>query len=419
MMQEKLSSSPPMSRFLGAILLIAGCCIGAGMLGLPALTAAGGFWPTLFIFFLAWVLMATTGLLLLEVTLWFQKEKEEAHHKNHASINIVTMTSHTLGIWGKVLGWILFLFLFYSLMIAYIVAYGQLIADGWNDFFSSSLFQIPEWVGALTLTLILGSVLYLGAGAVDRLNRLLMVGLIFSYFALVVIGIPHINLTFLQHGNWKLALGAVPIMIISFGYHNLVPSLSSYLYYDVKKLRLAILIGSAIPLFIYLLWEALILGLVPMEGELGLQRAVEQGDMATRVLRHVAGISWVKETADVFAFFAIITSFLGVALSFVDFLSDGFHIPQNRSGKLLLCLLVLVPPFFFALLYPHLFLISLSYAGAYGAMMLFGILPVLMVYSGRYVKGKKGPICVPGGKIVLALVFLASVFVIAIQMLGV
>ena len=74
----------------GGILLVAGCCIGAGMLGLPVLSAEAGFKPSIFIFIICWLYMVTTGLLLLEVNLWFGKE-----------INIVTMSEKTLGPIGK------------------------------------------------------------------------------------------------------------------------------------------------------------------------------------------------------------------------------------------------------------------------------------------------------------------------------
>ena len=53
--------------FSGGILLVAGCCIGAGMLGLPVLSAQAGFAPSILMFFVCWLFMARTGLLLLEV----------------------------------------------------------------------------------------------------------------------------------------------------------------------------------------------------------------------------------------------------------------------------------------------------------------------------------------------------------------
>src|SRR4051812_37784287 len=88
----------------GGILLIAGCCIGAGMLGLPVLSASAGFKPSVLSFIVCWLFMLSTGLLVLEANLFVGKDT-----------NIVSMAERTLGSTGKWIGWSLFLFLFYSL----------------------------------------------------------------------------------------------------------------------------------------------------------------------------------------------------------------------------------------------------------------------------------------------------------------
>jgi len=58
---------------------------------------------------------------------------------------------------------------------------------------------------------------------------------------------------------------------------------------------------------------------------------------------------------------------------------------------------------------------ALNYAGGFGAVIIFGILPALMVWSGRYNKGLKGPQFIPGGKIMLVLVMLCSLGVLLLQ----
>lgn len=389
-------------RVLGASLLIAGSCIGAGMLGLPVLTALGGFKPTCLFFVLSWLFMTATGLLLLEVNLWFKED-----------VNIVTMASRTLGPIGAVMGWLLFAFLFYSLMVAYVSASGQLISDSIQAFTGVA---VPEWTGSLFLTVLFGIFLYLGTGTVDRINRLLMLGLIGSYFILIGIGSSHVRSELLAHVDWSVAAYAIPAMIISFGFHNLVPSLTTYLEHDAKKLRFAVIVGSMIPLFVYLMWEWLILGLIPLDGEHGFRQALDQGDMATRALRNIVGSAWVVDLAESFAFFAIITSFLSVALSFVDFLADGLHIEKSGFGKVKLCTLSLAPPFIFAMIYPGIFLKALSYAGAFGAVILFGVMPAAMAYSGRYRKGLKGPVMMPGGKVVLGALLVLSIAVVCLEL---
>ncbi len=386
----------------GAMLLISGCCIGAGMLGLPIMSGMSGFEPSLVMFVISWLFMTTTALLLLEVNLWFSDE-----------VSIISMADRTLGFFGKAAGWLCFVFLFYTLGIAYIAGSGELIADFALE---TTGVALPPWLGSLCVSMLFGVFVYLGTQSVDLFNRLLMLGLVLSYILLVVLGAPHVDAAYFKHKDWSMAAAVLPVMIISFGFHNLVPSLTTYLNGDARRLRIAIIGGSAIPLLIYLVWEWLILGLVPVHGKGGFLEAMAGGNMATEVLKRAVGSSWVVDVAQYFAFFAILTSFLGNSLSFVDFLADGLHVKKDRTGKFGLCLLVILPPFAMALAYPGIFLSALNYAGAFGAVILFGILPALMVWSGRYHKKLGQAQMVPGGKGLLLVIILFAFGVMALQL---
>jgi tyrosine-specific transport protein len=385
-------------NLLGGILLIAGCCIGAGMLGLPVQSASAGFLPSSISFFVCWLFMLCTGLLLLEVNLWFGRE-----------VSIVTLADQTLGRIGKGIAWSVFLFLFYSLMVAYIAASGSLIADNVQVLFNQHWYAGSS---ELLFCFVFGLILYAGTQAVDWFNRLLMLGLILSYICLVFVGAPHINLNLLQHREWRAVTLVIPTVLVSFGFHNLIPSLATYFYGQVKPLKQAIIIGSALPLIIYLAWNGLILGLIPLQE---FKQALDQGEIATEALRSAVGASWITDIAQLFAFFALITSFLSVALSFVDFLADALKIKKSPQGKLLLIALVLCPPLVCALLYPTIFLSALNVAGGFGAVILFGILPAAMAWSGRYRHKIDAPHLVPGGKPLLILIIAFSLAVMLLQ----
>lgn len=385
---------------LGGILLVAGCCIGAGMLGLPVLSAMAGFKPSVITFLICWLFMLCTGLLLLEVNLWYGGE-----------ISIITMAERTLGKTGKAVSWFVFLFLFYSLMVAYVAASGSLITDFIGQ---STGFNFHHSFGGLLFCLLFGLLLYSGIGAVDWFNRLLMLGLVLSYVLLVFMGASHVQSDLLQHQDWGAATLVIPAVIISFGFHNLVPSLTTYFHCDAKRLKWTLIIGSSVPLFIYLAWEWLILGIVPLKD---FQQALDQGEIATEALKNAVGVSWILDIAQSFAFFAIVTSFLSVSLSFVDFLADGLKIKKTAQGKMLLCFLVLIPPLICAWLYPTIFLVALNSAGGFGAVILFGILPALMVWKGRYSQKLGLPQIVPGGRFVLIAVIVISAWVIALQLI--
>lgn len=390
----------PKGALLGGILLVAGCCIGAGMLGLPTLSAMAGFEPSLWMFLLCWLYMVSTGFLLLEVNLWFGEE-----------INIVSMAERTLGKAGKFVAWGVFLFLFYSLMVAYVAASGSLLVDFIQE---TTGVQWHTAFGSFLFTACFGLFLYFGTGAVDWFNRILMLGLIIAYVSLVIAGGSHVRMELLQHKDWSAATLVIPAVIVSFGFHNLIPSLTTYFRSDVKALKKTIVIGSAIPLVIYLIWEWLILGIVPFSD---FKQVMDSGGIATEALNTVAGTSWILDAAEIFAFFAIITSFLSVSLSFVDFLSDGLKIKKTTLGRLLLIFLALTPPYLCALVYPDIFLSALNAAGGFGAVILFGILPALMVWRGRYIQhlGKKQ--LLPGGRIILTLLITFALAVMTLQLM--
>jgi len=205
-----------------------------------------------------------------------------------------------------------------------------------------------------------------------------MCGLFVAYILLISFGLPAVELERLERADWLSGISALPVLFIAFGYHNLVPTLAHYLDKERKELRRSIIIGSFIPLLVYLVWEAVILGIVPFADKSQWTEAQGQGEMITQVLSRVAHSQMVVHFCRGFAFFAIATSFLPVAFSFLDFLRDGFHKKDTVKNRAIMGFAVLALPAVIALTKPHLFLTALSYAGGVSCMLLFGVLPVLM-----------------------------------------
>lgn len=366
------------------------------MLGMPVVTREAGFFPSVFIFILSWAFMTTSALVLLEVSLWFPTET-----------NIAEMTRTYL---GKSSEWITFglmIFLMYALMTAYSSASGTLI----NEFSNGS---ISASYGSILFGLILIGLLVIGTKALDWFNRLFMGGLVLSYIALVIVGVPGIEKNNLLHQNWNMSFIALPIAIVSFGFQNLIPSLVNYLNRDLIKIRKSIIIGSLIPLIIYLIWEAIILGLID-QNIIGLEGV----QMATTLLeRSTNGERSVLFFAQAFAFFAITTSFFANALSIQDFLSDQMKgsltgLSRYRKRFMVACLTVF-PPLFFAYFNPNIFLNALSVAGGFAATILFGLIPALICMRGRQTeKGKHWK--VSGGKGLLWVLTVFSVIILWIS----
>lgn len=385
-------------HFSGAVLLIAGTTIGAGMLALPVMTAFAGFFPSFLMFVITWVVMLASSYFFLDVNLVTKGEP-----------NLISMIHKTLGPWGKVIGWIVYLLLLYSLTAAYISASASLLFSALSEI---SPFPIPSWIGPFILPLVFGFFIYMGTLGVDMVNRFLMIGKGLAIFLLICFLPPHIEKNFLLRSDFKPLVMTIPVIVTSFGYHIIIPTLTTYMHHDKKKLRLALLTGSLIALVLYLLWEVMILGTLPLEGKDGLIKAWKEGASATAPLTHMFANRWITLGAHFFPFFAIVTSFLGVTLSLSDFLTDGFKLKKSFEGKLLAMCLTFVPPLIFVFSYQRGFIIALEYAGAFVAILLI-FLPALMAWKIKTPKFYSTFL----GRICLLLVMLFGLAVVVIDVL--
>lgn len=394
-------SNEKQGSVFGGILLIGGSCIGAGMLGLPILTGMAGFFPSLIMFVIAAFFMTMTGLFLVEVNGWFS-----------GRTNFVTMISEMLGPVGRVSCWILYLFLFYALSVAYIAGSGYHV----TSFFKTQVgIAFPIWAGSTFFVIFFGWLVYLGTRSVDLVNRFLMAGKILAYLALLVTGLGFVQIQLLEEVHIQYTLAALPILVISFGFHNMIPTLSHYLGGDIKRIRLSIVGGALFALVVYLFWQVVALGSLPIEGDNGILASYAKGIDAAQALKDYTSSPWMGNFAQILAFFAILTSFLAQTLGLVHFLSDGLKVSHKKRENIWICLIALFPPLIFATIYPTIFYKALNFAGGICAVILFGIFPVLMIWRGRYQKQIASTYTVTGGKQLLLIIFAIALFILTYQ----
>lgn len=387
-------------EFISVTLLIAGTTIGAGMLAIPLVTASSGFLPAVIITFFVWIFMFLTGLLFLEVTLWMPKDA-----------NVLSMSKRFLSNKGKIISGVTFVFLYYCLMIAYFAAGAPLLAS-----FINAVFQITlqGWIIYAIFGLVFGVIVGIGIKLIDRVNYILMVSLFIAFFALVAIGNKNVDVEKLFFQNWKSVLLAAPVLFSSFGYHNVIPSLTFHFDSKPKLMRYSIFFGTLIPFIIYVLWQYLIIGVVPTSV---IEQTLKAGQPITETLQSITGIGWVKAMGRIFALFAIITSMLGVSFSVVDFLGDGLKMKRYGKDRFLLCLITFIPPFILTALDPSIFVLAIGVAGGFGEAFLNGILPALMVWVGRYKKNLKSNFSLFGGRITLSIILFIGFLVMVLEVL--
>lgn len=391
------------SSFWAVTFLISGTCIGGGMLALPVQTAKAGFFLTLFGLLISWGFMTLTGLLLVEATLWV---KNDTHF---ASLSRILVGKKT-----RLIALLVYLFMNYTSLVGYTAGGSALISHWGKALFGLSL---SHELSCLLFTLAFGSMLFLGSYFIGKINLLFMLGLALTYCSLVAFGIRYVDVTNLSfRPDVRAGMSIFSIILATFSYQMIVPSLCAQLHYDADKLKKAILLGTSLPALVYMLWIFVVHGVIPLEGSFGLLETLNRGASATEPLRmHFAHWS-IALLSDFFALFAVVTSYLGLSLALFYFLKDSFSELRIQASRGMIIFSSLAPTLVLAMMFPSALVRCLDMSGGYGDTILSGLIPVSMVWMGRYKRGMKGDFTIPGGKWTLGIAALFYLTVFFIQM---
>lgn len=249
--------------------------------------------------------------------------------------------------------------------------------------------DLPQGLSGLLFATILGGGMYiLSEKRVETINNILVAGVIASFAAVLTGKTATFDPNRLLQAHWDLLPHGqlISVLFVSCVYHNVVSTITMRLEGDRKKIRRTILVGSFVPVGMFLAYDAAILG---------------AGNSGTHVNELAIAM---------FSVLAISTSFVGFVEGLTELWSDARQtIARNRGtvevekDKWKNFLATLAPPVFFAGLSPDIFLNALDAAGTYGIAILFGGLPAAMAWKNRREKLTKGfGRIVGGGDVVLA-----------------
>ncbi|MDU8923604.1 aromatic amino acid transporter [Pasteurellaceae bacterium LIM206] len=392
------------NKILGSALMIAGTTIGAGMLAMPLTSAGIGFGATLILLFVLWALLLYTGLLFMEVY-------QAALRKD---VGVASLAEQYFGLTGRVLATGTLLILLYALLSAYITGGGSLVAGLLPDLGDDNA---AMQLGIVLFTLILGAFVVIGVKSVDGLTRLMFSGKAIFFVIILLIMLPKASLDHLMATplDNKLILSAVPIFFTSFGFHVIMASINTYLDADIRRIRTAVIIGSLIPLAVYLLWQLSTHGVLSQHELLQVVQQDPTPNGLVKATYVITGSSLLGEAVRLFSAFALITSFLGVALGIFECMGDLLTRIKMPATRPVLTFFTFVPPLIFALFYPKGFIVALGYAGLLFAF--YGlILPIGLAWRARKLHPNL-PYRVWGGNGLLLIVLLLGIVIMIIPFL--
>jgi len=388
-------------NILSAALLLAGACIGTGYYAIPVSAGPAGFFPAAVMTLIVWIYLFATGLLYLEATLACPD-----------GANVISISKRLVGRTGMVIAAISFVIINYFFLSNFYF----LGRDFLSHFFEYWLhLTIPKVWFLLALTVIFGGVVFWGTYAASRLNFILFIGMFVAFFGAIFIGAEGVSAENLLSRQWYLVIFSVPIIVTAIDYQSLIPTLSTYLNRDPKRLVKMIFIALLFPLVMYISWIWLTIGSTP-RGELW--QAYEQKKPIYEGFLILSGRTPFQFFFHFTSFFAIATSLIATGLAATDFLCDAFKIPvEKRTGSLRLyaCSGVYVPGLLICILIPIAALQSMGYLVGWAEVIFNGAIPIWLATRARYILKLEMKKILPGGKVVIFILIIATFFLIYLE----
>lgn len=367
-------ASSSSSSVTHASLLVTGTCIGGGMLALPLWIGQYGFAGAVVALVICWLFMTFTALMLLRANSWLP-----------LGTHFVNTAEQILGPYAKILAWIVYAFIAYASLVAYVAGGGQILLD---LFYGCGLGAFAEGLSEVFFTLVCGVVLAFGAKILAKLNSFFFVLMMAMLAAILLLGAPLLQFHDLSGMQLKGLSHSFPLFLTSFSFQMIVPSLRNYLGGDDQKCRQSIWLGMGLTLAIYLVWMMFVYWLMPLEGPHSLGEVLKRGEPVTTALIHVVDSTWLLFWIAFFSLFAIITSFLGISLGLYEFLEDSLHLKKHPKAKPILLALVLIPSVLGSISFEGVFFAALDLTGGLGDTVLNGLLPLSMMIMGHFGLGR-------------------------------
>ncbi len=355
------------NRLIGSALIIAGTSLGAGMIAMPLATAVIGFWPALLLMLFNWALATYSGLLVAEVCLACP-----------GTTSLYGAAGQLLGRPGQLIASLATLFLPYALCAAYITGAAGHLNGSLAHWFSIDL---PQGFSAIGVTALFAGVIVISTSSVDLVTRALFMLKVIMLVMLIGLLLPKVEPAYLNTMPVSdgVVWAALPLFFTSFGFQATVPSIVRYLENQPASIRPAVIMGSTLPLIVYLLWVMATNGVLPQNNLVDMRTNQDPVSALVIALSQFGGSVWISSGANLFAVLALATSFTGVSLGLFDYLSEACRRSDTFRGRLQTAVITFIPPLLVALYFPDSFITVLGFA-AIVLVVLAIALPVAMAY---------------------------------------
>jgi len=292
-----------MNKTFTAISALTGMIIGAGFLGIPYVVAKSGFLIGLVWMALICVMMLLINLMMGEIIL----STKTLHH-------IPGYASKYLGKKTKIFVFIVSIFSLYAAMTAYLLGEGQSLSFLFTGTENYSLFAGIIFWG------VVAGISFRGIKEFKKIEPLAVITVFIITLILGIYNFNKIDISNLAYTNMSYLFLPFGVILFAFLGVSSIPEMKRILYKNEKLMEKAIIIGSLIPLIVYLLFVMVVLGLYG--GEVSEIATISFGRIVT-----ILGI------------FTMFTAFLAINLA----LQDTYRFDLNLNSRIIWMLSSFLP----------------------------------------------------------------------------
>jgi tyrosine-specific transport protein len=345
-------------------LLVSGNLIGAGILGIPISAGLDGFGPSILAMIVYGSAMFFTAYVI----------SVEVCETKEVTFNYPSLYQKYLKDFGKWIAIATNMLILYGLLVAYITGGSQIISSLFGDKVPIVYIQIIFFVIVTILTLA-------GVEIVRKYNMLLMIFLWGAFAFLVFMGQYKVVPARLTYTDWYFLPAALPIILTSFHFHNIIPTISKRMNWHLKYICIAMITGMVIGFVMNALWLETGVGMLPLnEGKHSILYTYLNGLPITVQIFAIIKSKAFIAASFAFALLAIMTSYFANGIGLLDFSVDLTYSVFGKHNKILTILVTFLPPFLISIIYPSIFLKSINIVGGIGIVILFGILPCFIAF---------------------------------------
>lgn len=232
-------------NLFSAVALLIGTAIGAGIFGLPYVISQSGYIVGIGYILGLGIIGTIVNLAFGEVVL----STEGTHQFPKYVEKYLGKRWKTTAIIVTFLG-------FYGALIAYTIEIGNLLYAVLSQYWGGAPLHY-----AMSFYVLMSIALFIGLRAVANLEKVMVIGILILILLLVIIGIPHIEITNLFTFTPSAMFLPYGVVLFAIGAASAVPDMKNVLQKNPKQLRKAIIIGSIVPIIIYLVFVTIVVGI--------------------------------------------------------------------------------------------------------------------------------------------------------------